>query len=207
MDILELVSTLVKGCSLQIFSCFCLALLTLLFLVNLILTILKSGYTIVKRLWFVFAGLGLQSSIYFYSAINGKNLLFSFFTCVFLVYLSIIFSIRTKERKVKKEERMLINFIDGKIKEGEDFARTFEKNQVEYPEQKPLGQADINFAHVKSVLERLKGFSLLDVDKRQTKELEYAIYECERGNDSPYIKQQISDGLGILLKIMAKYGV
>ena len=206
MDIFELISTLIKGCSLQTFSYVCLALFSLLFLINLILTIFKSGYTIVKRLWFVFAGLSLQSSIYFYSLINGSNLLFSFFACVFLVYLSIIFSIRTKERKVKKEERMLINFIDGKIKEGENFARTFNQNQTEQ-EQKPLGQADINFAHIKSVLERLKSFPLLDEDKRQTKELEYAIYECERGNDSPYIKQQINDGLGILLKIMAKYGV
>ena len=203
-NILESVLALVKGCSLPIFSTICLSLISLLFLINLILSIFKSGFTIVKRLWFVFAGLSLQTAIYFYSAINGKNLLFILFTCVFLLYLSIIFCIRTKERKVKKEERLLINFIDSKIKEGENFFKTKEEQKIE---EIKVDKNDINYAHIKSVLNRLKNFSLSETDKRQAKELEYAIYECERGNDSPTIKQHINEGLGILLKIMAKYGV
>lgn len=204
VDILEGVIALVKGCSLPVFSVICIGLLSLLFLLNLTLSIFKSGFTIVKRLWFVFAGLSLQTAIYFYGLVNGNNLLFILFTCVFLFYLSIIFCIRTKERKVKKEERQLINYIDGKIKEGENYSKNFETPSQKLNQEV---QSDINFAHVKSVLNRLKDFSLLEADKRQAKELEYAIYECERGNNSPLIKQQISDGLGVLLKIMAKYGV
>lgn len=66
---------------------------------------------------------------------------------------------------------------------------------------------DLDFSHVKNVMARLDYFSLSPADKRQVKELEITLREAECGEYSKAIKERLNDGLGILLKIMSKYGV
>lgn len=65
----------------------------------------------------------------------------------------------------------------------------------------------VDFSHVKNVISRLDGIALSPADKRQVKELQSAILMVERGEVYPQTKNKINDGLGALLKIMAKYGV
>ena len=66
---------------------------------------------------------------------------------------------------------------------------------------------DVDFTHVKKVLERLSYVSLSPTDKRQVKELETAICAAECGQADNLNKAKINDGLSALLKIMAKYGI
>lgn len=72
------------------------------------------------------------------------------------------------------------------------------------PETKAEGE--INFTHVKNVLERLSCYNLSATEKRQIKELQFSVYEAENGGDTEANRIAINDGLGAVLKIMAKYG-
>ena len=62
-------------------------------------------------------------------------------------------------------------------------------------------------SHVKNILKRLDYFDLSQADRRQVRELETAIFQAERRFDDDDAKEKLNDGLGALLKIMAKYGV
>lgn len=66
---------------------------------------------------------------------------------------------------------------------------------------------EIDFEHVKSILERLQYFSISNQDKQSAKELEDAIVLAENNGLNMPLKQKINDGLGALLKIMSKYAI
>ena len=65
---------------------------------------------------------------------------------------------------------------------------------------------DLDFSHVKSVIKRLSAMDLTPADRREIKELELAVFSAEKGGEYPLLKEKINDGLGFLLKLMAKYG-
>ena len=66
---------------------------------------------------------------------------------------------------------------------------------------------EIDFSHIKGILERLDYYPLKDQDKKSAKELEKAILDAEENGLDMALKQTINEGLGALLKIMAKYAV
>ncbi len=68
-------------------------------------------------------------------------------------------------------------------------------------------EEEIDFTHVKNVIERLNYYDLGASDKRVVSELTYNVSLAERGEYTPDLKSKINDGLGSLLKIMSKYGV
>ncbi len=65
----------------------------------------------------------------------------------------------------------------------------------------------LNFSHVKNIIERLNYFSLNQADKKQVHDLEVYIAEAENQGFDNQLKTKINDSLGGLLKIMSKYGV
>ena len=210
MNIIQVINETFSALDSQLVFVCCVGVLTLCFLINFTLSLFRCGYKISKRVWFLFVGFCGYSFLRFMQLYNGNPVPSSIFLVVFFFFSSICFCVRTRERKTKKAERELIRFIDGKIKEGESFA----KEQVACKPLstltcKPKEQAinEINYSHIKNVLERLNYFSLKESDKRQVRELEYALCECEKGNVSPLLRSKVNDGLGALLKMMAKYGV
>ena len=66
---------------------------------------------------------------------------------------------------------------------------------------------EMDYSHVKNILERLEFYPLTQADKKQVRELEVSLLEAEKGNGDIEVKTRINDGLGDLLKIMSKYGV
>jgi hypothetical protein len=105
------------------------------------------------------------------------------------------------ERKQKDEE--LIDLIDKEIEEKEPFC-VVEKRVVEEREEP---KKEVDFLHVKNVLERLEYFNLSPTEKKQVKSLKESVYIAEREGITKDNRQKINDGLSDLLKIMSRYGV
>ena len=95
-----------------------------------------------------------------------------------------------------------------KIEDGKDGVQTTAESVKAEPE-KPVenGCAELDFSHVKNVLQRLEPALLTYSDRRQIHELEIALAEAESGRYSAETKGKINEGLGNLLKIMARHGV
>jgi hypothetical protein len=68
-------------------------------------------------------------------------------------------------------------------------------------------QKQVDFSHVKSVINRLERYNLSQNDQRQVRALENAINNAESGRTDFNTKESVNEGLGALLKIMSKYGV
>ena len=65
---------------------------------------------------------------------------------------------------------------------------------------------EINFNHVKNVIERLSLCPLSGSERVQIDDLSALVFFAERDGVSPELKRKINDGLSGLLKISAKYG-
>ncbi len=66
---------------------------------------------------------------------------------------------------------------------------------------------EIDFSHVKSVLERLSYYDLSPEDEKQISALKQALYKAENYGYGKNERREINDGLSGLLKIMSRYGV
>lgn len=119
---------------------------------------------------------------------------------------------------VKKEEKQLIEFIDSQM----------EREQAPTPlnPQQPINekrervdrlspeirtknqtQQEIDFTHVKNIIERISCFNLNTTDKRTVCDLMACVSEAESSGITPPLKGKINDYLGALLKIMSRYNV
>ena len=81
------------------------------------------------------------------------------------------------------------------------------KCKQESLDKKEENKSELDFTHVKNVMEKMEYYKLSPTDKKQIKDLESAVYCAENGVFNQEIKNRINDGLGALLKIMAKHGV
>ena len=133
---------------------------------------------------------------------------------VFILLLAIIcllaIPIKCVGKKPKKqdESKEFIKFIDEKIAEQEKKPIINDMEIVEPIEEEKSETVDgLNLSHVKNILNRLDYFNLSQADRRQVRELETVVFQAERHFDDLEIKEKLNDGLGALLKIMAKYGV
>lgn len=196
------------------------------FIVCLFISIFKSGYGLKKRSWFFIFLVAFCALLKSRINITGERdfspiLLFSG------LCLSVpLFFIRVKTKKqnlhTEQEEnaarREFVRFLDEQIKSGappqtSDFtenketSNTFRPEILKAEEQKEQIFEDLDFSHVKNVLQRLSPAMLSYADRRQIHELELALYEAENGGCSGEIKSKINEGLGNLLKIMARHGV
>ena len=115
----------------------------------------------------------------------------------------------TKEKfLINETHKKFINALDNKIyNENQTETNSFKKpfRLVAKP-QEPIAQKnnEPNYSHVKNVLERLGFYNLNSQEKRQLEYLKHNLILAENGTDK---QEKINEGLGVLLKIMAKYKV
>ncbi len=179
------------------------------------LAIFKPFYTLRKRAWFFIASIALSFlHLAFLSAVNLTPLFYlSLFVTSALWLVAIV--IPAKKLRVKDEERNLAKFIDEQVKaqielppvicqKQSDIKDGASENLVDVEE---VSRFELDFQHVKNVMQKLEYYPLSSADKKTVKELEDNIYKAQTIGFSEQIKAQINDGLGALLKIMSKYGV
>lgn len=211
----------------------CLAVVFSAFTLAFFLALFKRNYTLKKRIYFSIFSFGTCLILLGYQVVVSSSIGYAvtLLGCS-VAFSAIIFSIRVRE-KTKKQERDFIKFIDEQIsaqKENPKLADlTCKIKQPIIEEEKAKTQTekelinssvdekensskknlalDVDFTHVKKVMERLSYVSLSPTDKRQIKELESAICAAECGQTDNLNKAKINDGLSALLKIMAKYGI
>ena len=199
--------------------------LVLNFIVMLILCILSKGFSAKKRLavglvWLVvelvFAGL---------SALNGYNFGYFLITLSVTILFSFITLLMPIKNSIKEEQldlaRSIIDRVDCENDEREsdmdlDFSLPIRQTNARPTTEKIRGKEkrvdkenglEIDFSHVKSVIERLEYYPLTTADKKKVRELEIAIEKYEKGVYGKDDREKVNEGLGALLKIMASYGV
>ncbi len=199
----------------------CLAgILTTLFLLEIIFALFLREHSRGKRTWFLFVVFACYFLVKSMVEFKGVSNVYPYLTLALgLMQTGGILSIRERKRKPTKEQKKLAKFIDEATKiarfddeffgarEGskfEDFAINYSPKKEGVRTQK---EYELNFSHVKSVIDKLDYYGLSANDKKQVLELERAIKDAETDGFSLELKSRINDGLGALLKIMSKYGV
>lgn len=183
-----------------------------LFSIGLMLSILKTEFSLKKRLALSLFSLPLCAllSVCFNENRGLVLILALIFSCFILLPL---FFIRVKRQGVIAEKN-LIKLIDKAVKDASDIEKAkntqippvqnVEKVQKTKEKERVAVKSTPDFSHVKNIIERLNAFPLTTMDKKQIKDLENAIILIENGQQEDY---GINDELGALLKMMAKYGV
>ena len=181
-----------------IFSC----VVTVCFLIDLFFSVFKSGYGIKKRAWFFFLAAGISALSFALSFFSGYSLFFPFFFLGIGLILSVpIVSIRKKVARLTEEDKKFIDYIDDEILKERDIEEKFAPRP-----QKIKKIKDPDFSHVKSVIKRLSEMDLTATDRKEVREFEAVVYQAEKSGAYSVLKEKINDGLGLLLKLMAKYG-
>ncbi len=185
----------------------------------LVITLVKRGYSVINRLWAVILTVGVWCiQAWFELTILGyvKHLFLTVGISIFI--LSPIFFLPIKTIKITTQQRDLARLISDKIKnqrEQKDIDLSPEKSVIfsspiikaEQKKTSDENKSEIDFSHVKSVLNKLEYYPLKEQDKKQAKELENAIILAEQNGINLSLKEKINDGLGALLKIMSKYAI
>ena len=199
----------------ELFFALCGAAVFSGFLVCLFITVFKKEYGVGKRTWY-FLVVALTCALLkarsntFGEADYSPILLFFGVLLFFPIYF---IPEKKKEEKTETDSRReLIRFIDKNIKAGGVNAPTPAptEKETEVLKAKPRTEEisdGLDFSHVKNVLQRLEPATLSFSDRKQIHDLELALYEAERGDVVEETKTKINEGLGNLLKIMAKHGV
>lgn len=211
----------------ELFFTLCAGALFAGFTVCLFVSIFRSGYGIKKRTWFLIVLLAMCALLKARANISGEKDVSPILSTLGLILYLPLFFIREKKVKDKRgadenaenaARRDFVRFLDERIHNAgapETNARASfsEENGATRPEvlkaQEKQEQVfdEPDFSHVKNVLQRLEPASLSYADRRQIHELELALYEAENGEYSENTKGKINEGLGNLLKIMARHGV
>ncbi len=209
------------------------SLIFLFFILALILSLSIRDYSLSKRKWFVLSSTAVCVVQYAFT-LNKADKIFVFLNiALLLIFSSIVFSVRVR-KKIDKGQKELIDYIDRQVRNANAF-KCKEYNTLDRPiyptetnsereeqmlesnakmhmttinlsEPKKDVVADLDFSHVKNVIARLNYYNLSQSDRKQVKDLENAILLAESNQISPDLKVKINDGLGMLLKIMSKYG-
>lgn len=172
------------------------------FALALVLALVKENFGLKKRFFYVavIGGVFLaETAIFFRDEAFIRYADLSFALGLLLTVPLIL--VPAKKPRVK-EEKELIELIDGEIKkkEPEDFS---EKPS----ESSAPACGSVNFSHVRGIIGRTGFYPLTEPEKRSVRELTALIGEAERGEVFSDTESRINDGLGELLRIMAKYGV
>ena len=211
----------------------CLAILSIAFVAALFLALFRRGYSLKKRSWFAVLSAGLCIFELAVCLISVDSVGYALILLsISVIFCAPVYSIRVKD-KITEEQRDLIKFIDGEIYGKSHGEPSKDKDiipiSIDQPDTqvnketdkdiktiKPCDNAqkdkknkvkELDFTHVKNVISRLSYFELSPTDKKQVKDLEAAVYSAENDVFTTDIKNRINDGLGALLKIMAKHGV
>ena len=181
-----------------------LGLITILFVSCLLLSLIKKDYTLRKRVWYFSASCGI---ILLSIVLFKKNTVALISLSALLIYFGIIFSISPKKDKMDELDEFIDRQIEFPIKEEEkEPVRKMEQKLSVLPLSEKRNNPEIDYSHVKSVIERISLLSLNQSDRKTVKELELCVLGAENGDDRIETKRKINDGIGALLKIMSKYG-
>lgn len=195
------------------------SLIIVISLICLVISLVKRGYSVINRLWSVALTIGIWFiQAWFELSILGcvKHLFLTIGISIFI--LSPILFLPEKSIKITTQQRDLARLISDSVKnQGEQKNMDFppEKSVVfsspiikaEQKKTNDEKKSEIDFSHVKSVLNKLEYYPLKEQDKKQAKELENAILLAEQNGVNLSLKEKINDGLGALLKIMSKYAI
>ncbi len=187
-----------------------LGLIFILFILALLLSCLKPLYSLAKRAWFFFSCSAISLLELTFLKLSSQIELFYLTISLALIFSGIIFILPTKRLKVKDSERNLAKLIDQSVRELEPIKeKTVEKIvcQPTRENEQEINKFELDFQHVKLVLQKLEYYPLSASDKKIAQELEQNIEDAQRYGFSTAVKSKINDGLGALLKIMSKYGV
>ena len=186
----------------------CFALSFMAFLVCLLLTLIKSEYSVKNRLWLVVSvGFALIIDLAFtiYLRATALFLLILFATDVLFVGVSLL--LPKKQGVYSKESLSLAGLLSKKARESEDenmpikratterirvgggeINPPFLQESLEKNSEKVEQDLGLDFSHVKNVIERLNCFGLSQSDKRQVKELETVLLRAENGECGENVK-------------------
>ena len=177
--------------------------------VAIIVSAVKTGYSLSKRLWyfaFVIAVLAIELCVF--SRVDKDLTALYISISVALIFSVPVLAIPSRKAKIRKEHRAFARFLDEQI--NCQVVNTPCDSIKTLKQQPYISQSDelnLNFSHVKNVIERLNYYGLSQTDKNTVENLSEAIKKAELGDCNKEIKSSINDGLGGLLKIMSKYGV
>ncbi|MDY6367269.1 MAG: hypothetical protein SPL13_01965 [Clostridia bacterium] len=144
---------------------------------------------------------------------------FAALTAETVVFTLIIRVIENKKGDYE-EEKNLVKYIDGEIKK--ESATALERvKESEFSDQTPeikkctpqssdehvKETTQIDFTHVKNVIERLSHYDVNPTEKKRIEDLKDVLLYAENRKITLSEKEKINDGLSFLLKIMSKYGV
>ena len=210
------------------------SLIILLGITHLLLCIFNVGSFRKKKMVFLLEGVSISlinlSSMLTIANAENIFLCFSFplflFALTLLIYLPISF-FNERVIVITEKQREFVRAIDKSIVENEkenkksftennEFLERIEKTFAEKKVEKiavkpPLEEKEIkeelNFTHVKNVLERLNYFNLSPADRKTVIDLKSELFKVENIGLTRESKIKINDGLSSLLKIMSKYSV
>lgn len=165
--------------------------------------------------FFCFLFIGLASFINDTSEEIKKGLTMILISFTILLSLPIIFI--TERKKIDLEaSKSLIKTLDEKIntnsvvdKESALVDRKSERIICREAEKIDTKDDDleVDFSHVKNVIDRLNYFNLNLSEKKQVNELNYLIKRVGEENDVASFRSEINEKLTGLLKIMSKYNI
>lgn len=205
---MEIIEKLLQNLGVNIVEIVVLITVVVLFLLFLLLKIFIRSFENKGTVLFLLSTLSVSLFYRYAIAVFGER------ENEFIILLSIIcllaIPIKCVGKKPKKqdESKEFIKFIDQKIAEQGQKPIINDIKTVKPIEKENSETVDgLNLSHVKNILNRLDYFDLSQADRRQVRELETVVFQAERHFDDLEIKEKLNDGLGALLKIMAKYGV
>lgn len=205
------------------------------FIIFLMLSLFKKEFGFLKRLWYICFCCGTIISQAALQIAAEQRITLCFCSLgIVLACASILFCFNTKKEKTSKADNNYLKneCFDGCFDEKSvQKAITDNKTKNRFDEQNSKNESDLNktadfivehiktevkpaqkqkndidYSHVKSIISKLGYYGLSASDKRLISELETFVVEAENGDDRVELKRKINEGLGALLKIMAKYG-
>ena len=206
-----------------------LSIISILFLVEILRLVFVNRSKLSDRVWYFFAVLGVSGIEYSMAIITGNQTGYSLLTLsIGFLYLIPVLTVKNNKNERKKQSDF-IKFIDEQISKenvepkkttveyNEKFESDIEEREIPFNKSSAIEYfnkkskenkvVELDFSHVKNVIERLDYINLSTADRRQVKELQLNVYQAENGVLTGELKTKINDGLGALLKIMSKHGV
>ena len=181
------------------------AVVLTVFLINLLLAFFRSGYSTKKRCsYLVLSAVVVLVENAFLLNRNSEYLVYTTLSFSLLLFIPLLL-IRVKTGRKKQVE--LARYIDDKIKSANSVKEEEPIVLKCQPTMQKPSKMEINFTHVRNVIERLNYYALSPFDRKQVNDLNCLLTEAERVGITQELKEKINDGLGVLLKIMSKYGV
>ena len=177
-------------------------------LMLLLLSAFKSNYGFRKRgcfLIFLFS-LTIVSKLFLkdtYPLFLRLNFAIIFF------FVSIVFTIRVKRKKdvslERKKQVELARFIEKSVREACE--REESDFELVKRENYPTTRSKTDFSYVRKVIKRLGEIELAYLERKMVNELECLLISVGESEPDVETKRKLNDGLGALLKLMAKYHV